>query len=106
MTHRPQHSPEKIKQFFSPKGFSKVTRKHQINRKGLVIREIPTPVSPGSKKRRAEDMEKCISKMKKKPKVVEESMEEVVPESPIHEFQTSIPSPVRGSPVKLNAEET
>ncbi|CAH1436027.1 unnamed protein product [Lactuca virosa] len=42
-----------------------VVRKHHINHQGVLVREVPAPVSPFSKKRRAEDMAKHISKKKK-----------------------------------------
>lgn len=43
-----------------------VVRKQHVTHQGVLIREIPAPVSPSSKKRRAEDMEKHISQRKKK----------------------------------------
>ncbi|CAH1422851.1 unnamed protein product [Lactuca virosa] len=49
---------------FSPSN----VRKPQITHQGVLIREVPAPVSPSSKKRRAEDVAKHISKMKKKKK--------------------------------------
>lgn len=53
MTHKPRHSPERSKRCSPSFSF-----KPQVNRKGVIFREIPTPVSPGSKKRRAGDMAK------------------------------------------------
>lgn len=115
MAHGPRHSPERSSSF-SPKGVShqNLTRKPQLTRKGVVIREIPTSVSPVSKKRRAEDMVKRISK-KKKRKVVEESLDKVVPESdfeengkdksPLRDIDMGFPSPMRDSPIKLIFEE-
>ncbi|CAI9261298.1 unnamed protein product [Lactuca saligna] len=47
---------------------SNVVRKPHITHQGVVMREVPAPVSPHSKKRRAEDMAKKISKKKKKTK--------------------------------------
>lgn len=76
--HRPLHSPyprpiiidvpEQI--VFSPKGsfaskLQKIQKPH-INRKGVIIHEIPPPVSPASKKRRAQDLVKKIKKNQKK----------------------------------------
>lgn len=74
-THRPQHSPERRpiveevpkQSISSPKEVTvskaKRIRKLQLSRKGVVIREIPTPVSPASKKRSASAM---VKKLKKK----------------------------------------
>lgn len=50
MAHKPHHSPARSSNF-SSKGISKITRKPQLNRQGVVIHEIPTPMSPASKKR-------------------------------------------------------
>ena len=47
----------------------KKIKKPQLNRKGVIIREIPTPVSPASKKRRARDL---VNKIKKNQKKIEE----------------------------------
>ncbi|CAI9268922.1 unnamed protein product [Lactuca saligna] len=47
-----------------------VIRKPQVSYQGLLFREIPAPASPSSKKRRATDMAKYISKKKKKSKIV------------------------------------
>ncbi|CAI9279119.1 unnamed protein product [Lactuca saligna] len=43
-----------------------VVRKPQVTHQGLLFREVPAPASPSSKKRRAADMAKHISKKKKK----------------------------------------
>lgn len=61
--HRPRHSPDMplVKDVKS-----KIILRPQLNSKGVVICEIPSPVSLASKKRRAEDMAKRISKNKKK----------------------------------------
>lgn len=64
MDHRPRNSPERSSSF-SPKAVSQITRKPQINRKCMVFREIPTPVSPVPKKRRVEDVAKKIYRKKK-----------------------------------------
>ncbi|CAI9264932.1 unnamed protein product [Lactuca saligna] len=42
-----------------------VVRKPHVTHQGVIIREIPAPISPSSKKRRAEDMAKHISQKKK-----------------------------------------
>ena len=74
--HIPRHSPERPtiddvpeKSLSSPKEDSmskiKKIRKPQLNRRGVIIREIPAPVSPSSKKRRAHSMVKKINKKKK-----------------------------------------
>ncbi|CAI9294407.1 unnamed protein product [Lactuca saligna] len=44
----------------------KLVRKPQIIHQGVLIRDVHVPVSPGSKKRIAEDMEKHLSQPKKK----------------------------------------
>ncbi|CAH1431812.1 unnamed protein product [Lactuca virosa] len=41
-------------------------RKPQLSHQGVIFREVPAPVSPLSKKRRAEDVDKHISKKKKR----------------------------------------
>ncbi|CAI9284533.1 unnamed protein product [Lactuca saligna] len=43
-----------------------VVRKPHLNYQGVLIREVPAPISPSSKKQRAEDMAKRISKKMKK----------------------------------------
>lgn len=111
MAHRPLHPPERPS--VKEENF-KITRNPQINSKGVVICEIPTPVSPASKKQRALDMAKCVSKNKKK--VVKDPMYEVVPESnfdesgnsqsPPRDIDMGFPSPTRDSPIKSNVEET
>ncbi|CAI9294064.1 unnamed protein product [Lactuca saligna] len=69
------------------------TKKEIIPSKtGLLIREIPAPASPSSKKRRATDMAKHISKKKKKKKKKKTKMiissesttneDEIIPETP------------------------
>ena len=57
MAHRPRHSPERSSSF-SPKGVPQITCKPQINQKGVLIHEIPTPMSHVSKKHRAKYMAK------------------------------------------------
>ncbi|CAH1435499.1 unnamed protein product [Lactuca virosa] len=49
---------------------SPIVHKAQLNRKGVKVREIPAPVSPLSKKRRAEEMAKHIAKKTKKRKLI------------------------------------
>ncbi|CAI9265124.1 unnamed protein product [Lactuca saligna] len=92
MAHRPRYSPE-MSSSSSPKSVFQITRKPQIIHKGVVIREIPTPVTPTSKKRRAKDMAKNITKKKKG--VIVEDEDEVVLDSPIHD--TIVSSPKRDS---------
>ncbi|CAI9285614.1 unnamed protein product [Lactuca saligna] len=103
MAHKPHHSPEQSGKF-SPKGISKITRKPQLNRQGVVICEIPTPVSPTSKKRIAKDLVKKIAKNKRR-KVIEDSLGEVVPKLSLHDTYMGVPSPMRDSPIKSNFEE-
>ena len=88
-THRHRHSPEPRliieyvpeKSISSPKEVyvskAKRIRKRQLNRKGVVIREIPAPVSPASKKRRAHDM---VKKIKKKQNKLQDPLDAVVVE--------------------------
>ncbi|CAI9299239.1 unnamed protein product [Lactuca saligna] len=67
---------------------SNVVHKPYITHQGVVMREVLAPVSPHSKKRRAEDMAKKLSKKKKKTKKrqlvipMEYFEEEQVPETP------------------------
>ncbi|CAH1448722.1 unnamed protein product [Lactuca virosa] len=67
---------------FSPSN----VRKPQLSHQGVIFREVPALVSPLSKKRRAEDVAKHISKKKKRQRklVIQEasSEEEIVPETP------------------------
>ncbi|CAH1452866.1 unnamed protein product [Lactuca virosa] len=79
----------------------------------MVIRTIPTPVSPTSKKRHVEDVAKHISKKQKRPKkqrklVLHEdsSDDEVVPDTPPTTTILGHSSRVRDSPVKSTFEET
>ncbi|CAI9263780.1 unnamed protein product [Lactuca saligna] len=55
---------------------SQLVKKTQVTHQGVTVREVTAPVSPSSKKRRAEEMAKFL----KKPKLVED--EELVPETP------------------------
>lgn len=48
MAHRPRNSSE------CHDSISKKIHKPQVNQKGVLFHEIPTPVSPASKKRRAQ----------------------------------------------------
>ncbi|CAI9299282.1 unnamed protein product [Lactuca saligna] len=64
-----------------------VVRKPQVTHQGLLLREIPAPASPSSKKPRATDMAKHISKKKKKSKMIISSEyavheDETIPETP------------------------
>ena len=73
LEHGPVHHeiPDKSLSSSSENFISKVKqiKKPQLNRKGVIIREIPTPVSPASKKRRARDL---VNKIKKNQKKIEE----------------------------------
>lgn len=79
----------------------------------MVIREIPSPVSPTSKKRMERDMVRCIQKKKK---LIEDPLDEVVVEidfensgksqSPTHHDDMGIPSPSMNSPLNSIFEET
>lgn len=100
MAHRLRHSPDRI----NVKDVkSKIIYKPQLTTKGVAIREIPTHVSPASKKRMDEDMGKHISKNNKK--VVQDYLEEVVPksdfddtdksQSPSRDIDMGISSPTR-----------
>ncbi|CAH1440504.1 unnamed protein product [Lactuca virosa] len=65
---------------------SPTVRKTQINSRGVIVRDIPTPVSPSSKKRRAEGVAKHIVEKRKKRKLVvreESSDSEIVPDAPL-----------------------
>ncbi|CAI9286329.1 unnamed protein product [Lactuca saligna] len=78
---------------------SYVVRKHHITHQGVLVREVPVPVSPSSKKRRTEDLAKRISKKKKKIKTqqlvipTESSEEEEMPETPKATLITETSSP-------------
>ncbi|KAL7617007.1 hypothetical protein Lser_V15G03290 [Lactuca serriola] len=65
---------------------SPTIRKTEVSSKGAIFRDVPTPVSPGSKRRRAAEVAKHITqKLYKKRKLViqnESSDDEVVPETP------------------------
>lgn len=73
LAHRPHHSPEmtsvQVDNISSPKHVCtmmgvKMIQKPQLNRRGVLIREINVPVSPASKKRQAREMVKKIMKKK------------------------------------------
>ena len=75
-------------------------RKAQLNRKGLKIHEIPARVYPDSKKRRAEDVVKHISKKSKKRKLVirdESSDSEIVPDTPLALTSPKVSTPIISS---------
>lgn len=105
MANRPCHSPERSNNF-SSKGVPQITRKPQINQKGVVIHEILPLVSPAPKKHRVEGMAKWISKKMKRRLVIEDSMDddEVVPKSPLRDDNMCVTSPTRDSPIKSNLE--
>ncbi|CAI9297144.1 unnamed protein product [Lactuca saligna] len=58
----------KLKLKYGGSPTSNVVRKLHLTHQGVLMREVPSPVSPHSKKRRVEDMAKKISKKKKKTK--------------------------------------
>lgn len=63
---------------------SLLVRKSQIDRRGVIVRKIPTPVSLSSKKDRVEDVAKHIAEKRKKRKLFvrdESSDSEIVPET-------------------------
>ncbi|CAH1452453.1 unnamed protein product [Lactuca virosa] len=65
---------------------SQTVRKTQVSSKGVVIREIPAPASPSSKKRRAHDVAKHITEKRYKRRLVvrdDSSDNEAVPETPL-----------------------
>ncbi|CAI9290462.1 unnamed protein product [Lactuca saligna] len=69
-----------------------VVRKPLVSHQGVIFREIPVPDSPCSKKRRATDMAKHISKKKKKSRVIISSNStadenETIPETPEADLQ-------------------
>ncbi|KAL7604851.1 hypothetical protein Lser_V15G19577 [Lactuca serriola] len=70
----------------SKSGVLKQIRKAEVSSKGVTIRSIPAPVSPGQKRQRAEDVAKNMQRtLEKKKKLVirnESSDDEVVPETP------------------------
>ncbi|CAI9284543.1 unnamed protein product [Lactuca saligna] len=63
---------------------SQLVKKTQLTHQGVTVREIPAPVSPSSKKRRAEDMAKFLKKTQR--------IEEVdqVPETPEDEIPKEV----------------
>ncbi|CAI9295064.1 unnamed protein product [Lactuca saligna] len=93
--HRSQKYHERFSSF-SPS----MVRKPHVTWKVLVIREVPVPVSPSSKKRRAEDVAKHISMKSKKRKLIihEDSMEDVeVPETPMGDVSFKNKSPIKSN---------
>ncbi|XP_023735583.2 uncharacterized protein LOC111883500 [Lactuca sativa] len=70
----------------SKSGVLKKIRKAEVNSKGVTICSIPTPVSPGKKRQRAEDVAKNMQRtlVKRRKMVIhnESSDEEIVPENP------------------------
>ncbi|CAH1412676.1 unnamed protein product [Lactuca virosa] len=81
------------KSLSSPKGVSGLKRIHklQLSHKGIKIHEIPAPVSPASKNRRARDM---VKSMQKKKKHVQDPLDEVVVETDFEDSANS-QSPIR-----------
>ncbi|KAL7602722.1 hypothetical protein Lser_V15G16687 [Lactuca serriola] len=79
---------EVVKKYVLPSksGVLKQIRKAEVSSKGVTIRSIPAPVSPGKKRQRAEDVAKNMQRtLGKKRKMVirnESSDEEVVLETP------------------------
>ncbi|CAI9277334.1 unnamed protein product [Lactuca saligna] len=61
---------------FKRKSSSQIVQKTQITHQGVMVREIPAPVSPSSKKRRVEDLAKFIKKNQRT------KGEEKIPETP------------------------
>ncbi|CAI9282874.1 unnamed protein product [Lactuca saligna] len=78
----------KMKSHYLCKSSPNVVCKPQVTHQGVLIREVPTPVSLSLKKRKAEDMAKHLSKKKKKKSrnlvITNESTEEDerIPETP------------------------
>ncbi|CAI9281897.1 unnamed protein product [Lactuca saligna] len=78
----------KLKLKYGGSPTSNVVHKPHLTHQGALMRQVPTPVSPHSKKRRAVDMAKKILKKKKKMKKkqlvipMKSSEEEQVPETP------------------------
>ena len=70
----------------SKSGVLKKIRKAEVSSKGVTIRSIPAPVSPGKKRQRAEDVAKNMQRtlIKRRKMVIrnESSDEEIVPETP------------------------
>ncbi|CAI9277866.1 unnamed protein product [Lactuca saligna] len=72
-----------------------MVRKTQVSSRGVVIREIPAPVSPLSKKRRAHDVAKHITKKRNKRKLVirDDSPEnDGVPDTPMASSSATVTS--------------
>lgn len=90
LLHRPSNSPERSDTFSL-----QFTMKHHVTSKGVMIREVRVPVSPASRKRVSKDIEKKISK-KRRRLILEDSQDDlVVQESPL--METYIPSPTKHS---------
>ncbi|CAI9277703.1 unnamed protein product [Lactuca saligna] len=66
------------------KSKSQLVKKTQVTHQGVTVREIPAPVSPSSKKRRAADMAKFLKKTQR----IEEV--EQVPETPEEEIPKEV----------------
>ncbi|CAH1413193.1 unnamed protein product [Lactuca virosa] len=100
--HRPHHSPEPPiideafdEPFYSPKegsiskGIKKI-RKPQLNRRGVRIRDVPIPISPPLKKRKAHEV---VKKIKNKKKQLANPLDEVI-------VETDFESGSEGSPIR------
>ncbi|CAI9277405.1 unnamed protein product [Lactuca saligna] len=87
---------------FNRKSSSQIIKKTQITHQGVMVWDIPTPVSPSSKKRRVEDLAKFIKKNQR----TEE--EEQVPETPkvkIQEEAKTSPPVTLSKPADLKTVE-
>ncbi|CAH1426746.1 unnamed protein product [Lactuca virosa] len=80
-SHRPRHSPEQpiikevlVKPLSSPKegSISKIKKicKPQLNRRGVIISEVPSAVSPALKKRKAHEMVKILRRKRSNWKIL------------------------------------
>ncbi|CAH1421950.1 unnamed protein product [Lactuca virosa] len=79
---------------------SLMVHKTQVSSKGVVVHEIPAPVSPLSKKRRAHDVAKHITQKRYKRKLVirdDSSENEVVPDTPIASTSMVTSTPIISS---------
>ncbi|CAH1412933.1 unnamed protein product [Lactuca virosa] len=91
----PRHSPERSYSF-SPT----MVRKPHVTHRGVIIRDIPTPVSPSLKKRRVEDVAKHITKKQKKRRLIirqDSVYDEIVPETQL----PSISSQKKSTPEEI-----
>ncbi|CAI9285215.1 unnamed protein product [Lactuca saligna] len=77
-------------------------RKPHVTQKGVVIREVPVPVSPSSYKRRDEDVAKHISKKIKKRKLAQVIPPEVSLTKSSHEEVRTLGIPTHVSDTDVN----